>query len=194
MEVGPTAGGRYTRPLRFYLGLCGILMVMLFLSGGAKQLMIGLPPEMLQQMADRSGKSLELFLAHADGWISLVLVPVMSGFYALSVAPLLKLWNRTLSWAHAFRATFVFLNAWTILLLPFGFMAYKQGPQALISLCLTLVFLAASFIRMGRGLWWRTWPGAVVKMVVLAFSVFVLAGVGMYPVLVIGLLGALFGG
>lgn len=187
LTLGPTGGGRYTRPLRFYLMLCGVLMVMLFLTGGAQQMLTGFPSETLGLLAERGGKSPELFLAHLDNWISLILVPIMSVFYALSIAPFLKWWDRAMTWSQAFRATFTFLNAWTILLLPFGFLAYGQSSLTVIVAVLILVLLITTFVRMGRGRWWRTWLGAVLKTIVLSLSVSIGAGIGIYPVIGIAL-------
>lgn len=193
MTLGPTGGGRYARPLRFYLALCGVLMLLLFLSGGAKQMLVDMPPAMLDSLIARSGKSRELFLADADSWISLVLVPISSGFYALAVAPLLKAWDRSLDWPRAFRAAFAFLSAWTILLLPFSLLIYQKS-YGLLNWLLMLGFLAAAFIRMGRERWWRTWPGAAGKSALLALSTLVFANIAMMPVLALGLLGAVFAG
>lgn len=193
MTLGPTGGGRYARPLRFYLALCGLLMLVLFLSGGAKQMLLDFSPAVLDPLIARSGKSRELFLSDADNWISLVLVPISSGFYALGVAPLLKAWDRSLDWRRAFRAAFAFLSAWTILLLPFSGLVYQKS-YVLLNWLLMLGFLAAAFIRMGRGRWWRTWPGAVGKTALLALSTLIFANISMIPVMAIGLLGAVFYG
>ena len=44
MTLGPTGGGAYARPLRFYVALCGILMLQLFLMGGTELWLNALPP------------------------------------------------------------------------------------------------------------------------------------------------------
>jgi len=192
MTSGVTGGGRYARPLRFYMALCGLLMVVLFLSGGMRQVLAEWPAELLDPLLDRSGKSREMFLADVDSWISLVLVPVVLLCYALVVAPLLKAWDRSLNWRRSFRAVFAFLCAWTLPILPLSPLAYRREYIGLSTLLLVAAAVIA-FIRMGRGRWWLTWQGAVVKSLVIAVASVVTSNIGMLPVVAIGLLGAIFG-
>lgn len=192
MTQGPTGGGRYARPLRFYLALCGILMVVLFLSGGAGAIYTQSAPEMLDPFIALSGRSREMFLAKFDGWVSLVLVPIGAVFYALGTAPLLKWWDRSLGWRDAFRAAFAFLCAGTLLMLPFSPLAYTQ-TYALLGQALIMLCLIAAFVRMGRWRWWRTRRGAAVKSVVLTLVSYISINIGSIPIFAIGLLGATFG-
>ena len=73
MSAGPTGGGRYARPLRLYLGLNALLMLILFLHGGTGMMVAGMPDGVLQPLIEASGKSRDAFVADADGWMTLVL-------------------------------------------------------------------------------------------------------------------------
>jgi len=131
MEGGAEGGGAYARPLRLYLGLNAILMLILFLRGGAGFMLEGLPPEMMAPLLEQSGKSRDAFIADADGWMTLVMVPLLSALYALAAAPLLRLWDQDdLGWRRGFRASFGWLCAWTVLMLPMSWWAYGTGPVA----------------------------------------------------------------
>lgn len=90
LKQGPTGGRRYARPAGFYLALCGVLMFYLFLVGGLKGVIEQQPAETVNAWIAQSGKSREAFIDDADGWMSLVAVPILSIFYALGAAPLLK--------------------------------------------------------------------------------------------------------
>ena len=189
---GLGGGGRYARPFRFYLALCGVLMFFLFLAGGAKRLLEGqVPPDLLARAVAASGKSREAFLNDADNWMSLAIVPVLAIFYALAVAPLIKRWGRT-GWRVAFRTTFALLCAWTVPVLPLGPLPYVAGFMVPTSL-VTLLALAVGFWRMGRGRWWtRPWEGALKAVLVVVLAE--LGGlVGMAPVLALGFAGGFYG-
>ncbi|QBX37340.1 hypothetical protein E4M02_01940 [Brevundimonas sp. S30B] len=193
MTLGPTAGGVYTRPLKLYLALCGALMLLLFFRGGAGGIMSQLPSEFYAPLIEQSGKSSEAFLADVDSWMSLTLVPILSAFYALAAMPVLRLWDReNLGWRRGLRASFVFLNVWTITLLPIAWFSYD--PQLVwITWPLTVLLGVVAFVRAGRGRWWRTPAGGVVKGVALAFLMQLAAQIGMIPVMAIGLFGGLAG-
>lgn len=194
MSVGPTGGDRYSRPIRLYLGLCGVLMLVLFLMGGMdRQLELTVPPGSLDSMLELAGKSRDAFLSDADGWMSLFLVPVLAACYAVTIAPLLRWWDPDdLGWRKAFRAAFAYLNAWTVLILPVCWMAYSPSTSLLSSFLVAGLGIA-SFIRMGRGRWWRSWPGAVGKSLLLAVVIQVAGVIGFIPVTLIGILGGLYG-
>ena len=71
MTGGPTGHGEYTRPLRLYLALCGVMMVILFLIGGSGEVMLSdIPEEALAPLLEAAGKSRDAFFADADGWMS----------------------------------------------------------------------------------------------------------------------------
>ena len=133
MTQGPTGGGHYARPLRLYLALNAILMLVLFLKGGTAMMLGGMPPEYLDPLIAASGKSRDAFMADADNWMSLVLVPLLSVFYALAATPLMRWWDpEKLGWRRGFRAAFAYLNALTVPLLPFSWWMYEVGLGQLI--------------------------------------------------------------
>jgi hypothetical protein len=188
---GPTAGGLYARPWGFYIALCGVLMFYLFLLGGMKGVIEQQPPAKLADWIARSGKSREAFIDDADGWMSFVAVPILSIFYALGAAPLVKWWSG-LDWRRAIRATFALLCAWTVPMLPFGPLPLMKGYE-LLGLVVTWGALIVAFLRMGQDIWFRTWPGGIFKAVLLLVAIFVAASLGMVPVVGIGVLGGLYG-
>ena len=192
MERGAEGGGVYARPLRLYLGLNAILMLILFLRGGAGFILDGFPPEFLAPLLEQSGKSRDAFIADADGWMTLVMVPLLSAFYALAAAPLLRLWDQDdLGWRLGFRASFGWLCAWTVLMLPAAWWAYGTGPVAgAVSVVIMLAGIVA-FFRMGQGRWFNAPLFGVIKGVALMVVVQIAAAFGGVLVGVIGVLGAL---
>ncbi|WP_156443333.1 hypothetical protein [Erythrobacter sp. CCH5-A1] len=191
MELGPTGGGRYKRPLGFYIALCGLLTFYLFLLGGFKGIIEAQPPETINPWLERSGKSRESFISDVDGWMSVLGTPVLSVFYALVTAPLLVWWSG-LDWRRGVRATFVLLNAWTVPIVLLGPLPYIVPYQAVTSLLLQALLVVA-FLRMGMGLWFRNWPVGVAKGVVLIVVLAIGSIIGMYPVLHMSLLAAALG-
>lgn len=119
MEQGPHGEGGYARPLRLYLALNAVLMLILFLRGGAGLVLDGFPPDVMQPLLEQSGKSRDAFIADADGWMTLVMVPILSALYAMAAVPFLRLWDKdVLGWRRGFRATFGWLCAWTVPITP----------------------------------------------------------------------------
>jgi hypothetical protein len=169
MSLGPTGGGLYTRPLRLYLALNAILMLVLFLSGGSTYMLTGLPAEMLNSLIETSGKSRDAFLADADNWMTLIMVPFLATLYALVTAPLFRWWDaEDLGWRRGFRASFAYLNAWTLLILPISWFLYGQGLLALLASLAMLAAGVVTFLRMGRGRWYRSsGPGVAKALVIL---------------------------
>jgi hypothetical protein len=193
MTAGPDGGGLYARPLKLYLVLCGVMMLVLFLMGGADGLLASYPPEMIAPLVAASGKSGDAFMADFDGWISLTLVPILAVFYALAVAPFLRWWDgEDLGWRRAFRAGFALLNAWTLPLLPICWMFYMPAFAGWGMLAMTVV-LVITFLRMGPGRWYGSVLGGVLKSLCLMLAVFVMSSLGTIPVIAIGLLGGRFG-
>lgn len=192
MEQGPEGGGKYARPLRLYLAMNAILMLILFLQGGAGFLLDGLPPQMMNALLERSGKSRDAFVGDADGWMTLVMVPLVSLFYALAAAPLLRLWDKSdLGWRRGFRAAFSWLCGWTILMFPISWWSYGQGTVALIvSTAIVLLGLVA-FVRMGHGRWFKSRIAGVGKGILLTLIVYLSGTLGGVLVVGIGILGAL---
>lgn len=192
MEEGPTGGGRYARPLRLYLALNAVLMLVLFLRGGMEHLFADIPPEILDQVVARSGKSRDAFIADADGWISLIVVPISAVVYTIVATPLLRLWDpETLGWRRGFRAVFAWLCAWTLPMLPFAWWSYDR-ENALWSGAVIYLLGLAAFLRMGRNRWFRTTLGGVVKALVLALAVQLATALAMIPVIGVGLAAGLW--
>lgn len=194
MEAGPEGGGAYARPLRLYLGLNAILMLVLFLRGGAGFLLDNFPPDMMESLLRQSGKSLDVFVADADGWMTLVMVPLLSVFYVLASAPLLRLWDREdLGWRLGFRAAFGWLCAWTVPMLPLAWWGFGAGPAAaFVSAAISLLGVIA-FVRMGHGRWFVSYFVGALRAVVLILVVQVGGMIGGGLVVGVGLLGALVG-
>lgn len=192
MEAGPEGGGTYARPLRLYLGLNAILMLILFLQGGAGFVLEGLPDEFMAPLLEQAGKSRDAFVADADGWMTLVMVPLLSASYALAAAPLLRLWDEDdLGWRRGFRASFGWLCAWTVLMMPLAWWARGVGPvAAAVSVAVNILGMVA-FYRMGHGRWFKTPVVGVLKGVALMLAVQVAGMCGGVLVGGIGILGAL---
>ena len=191
MENGPEGGGIYARPLRLYLGLNAILMLVLFLQGGAGFLLDDLPPAMMGALLEQSGKSRDAFVADADGWMTLVMVPLLSLLYALLSAPLFRLWDKQdLGWRRGFRAAFAWLCAWTVPMLPIAWWGFGRGPGALaVSIAIVLLGVVA-FVRMGQGRWFKSRIVGVGKALLLMLAMQVASTIGGFLVVGIGILGA----
>ena len=193
MTQGPTGGGHYARPLRLYLALNAILMLMLFLQGGSAMMLGGIPPEMMDPLIAASGKSRDAFMGDADNWMSLVMVPVLSLFYALGATPLLRWWDPDqLGWRRGFRAAFAWLNALTVPLLPFAWWMYDGGVGALIGNVALFFIAVTAFMRMGAGRWYSSPAVGLAKAVALWVTIQLVGGVGFLPVFVIGILAGRF--
>lgn len=194
MTAGSTGGGAYARPFRLYLGLNAILMLFLFLQGGAAERFLGaLPQANLAQLIAESGKSRDAFVADADGWMSLTLVPILSLFYALATAPLLRWWDPDrLGWKRGFRAAFAYLCGWTVMVVPIAWWANTAGVVGMVANILIIVFAIVAFLRMGAGRWWQSPMAGFGKAVTLIVAIQLIASLGFLPVLAIGLIAGRF--
>lgn len=193
MVLGPTGGGLYTRPLRLYLALNAILMLVLFLSGGSGHMVADLPAEMLNPLIETSGKSRDAFMADADNWMTLFMVPVLASLYALVSAPLFRWWDaEVLGWRRGFRAGFAYLNAWTLPVLPTSWFLYGQGWPALLAALAMWVLGLVTFLRMGRGRWYRGMGPGVAKALVVMTCLYVVGLVGGMAIIAIGLAAGLW--
>lgn len=193
MTQGPDGGGRYARPLRLYLALNAILMLVLFLKGGTAPMLGGIPPEMMDPLIAASGKSRDAFMADADNWMSLVLVPLLSLFYALGATPLMRWWDpERLGWRRGFRAAFGYLNALTVPLLPFSWWMYEPGLGQLIGTGVLFVIAMAAFMRMGAGRWYRSPVAGLAKAFGLWLAIQLVGAIGYVPLFAIGLLAGRF--
>lgn len=193
MTQGPTGGGHYARPLRLYLALNAILMLVLFLKGGSDMMLGAIPPGMMDSLIAASGKSRDAFMGDADGWMSLLMVPVLSLFYALFATPLLRWWDPDrLGWRRGFRAAFAYLNALTVPLLPFSWWMYDAGLGQLIGSVALFFIAVAAFMRMGAGRWYRSPVVGLAKAVGLWIAIQLGGGLGFLPIMLIGILAGRF--
>ena len=192
MIEGPTGGGLYAKPLKLYLTLNAILMLVLFLRGGFGYLLEGLPAEVLTPLLERTGKSQDAFIADADGWMAFVTVPILAPLYALAALPLLRWWDaEDLGWRRGFRASFAYLNAWTAPILPLSWFAYGTGPAAAICGLLMVVLGFVAFLRMGRGRWYRGVLPGLGKAAVLFVAIYLAGALGMVVVTAVGVFAGL---
>lgn len=194
MTAGPSGGGRYARPLRLYLALNAILMLILFLQGGSTLMLPANLEPTLQDLIAESGKSRDAFMADADNWMTLVMIPVLSAAYALAITPLLRWWDpEDLGWRRGFRASFGYLCAWTVPWLPFAWWTFSDGPGRAVAAAALFVIGIVAFMRMGAGRWWRSPFVGVAKALGVAVVLNLAGMVGFAPVLAIGLLAGRFG-
>lgn len=192
MIEGPTGGGVYARPLRLYLALNGVLMLIVFLRGGLSYMLEGLPPEALTPLLEQAGKSRDAFLADADGWMSLLTVPILAPLYALAAMPLLRWWDaEDLGWRRGFRAAFAYLNAWTVPMLPLSWFMYDTGPVAAVCSLLLVVLGVVAFLRMGVGRWYRGVASGLIKSLMLISATYLLGCVGFAVIIFIGIVAGL---
>jgi hypothetical protein len=193
MTLGPTADGTLARPLRLYLALNAIMMLMMFLFGGMEGMFQGLPPGAMQAMADNAAKTPEEFLADADGWMSLAIVPLGSAIYALMLTPFLRWWDPdNLGWRKGFRATFVFLNVLTVPFLPLTLMMFDPRLIAW-SMPIFVGLTIYGFLRTGRGRWFSNWVVGALKAVALGLVIIVAQFITSVPLLLIGFAGGTYG-
>lgn len=191
LERGPSAGGRYARPFGFYLALCGVLMFYMFLMGGLKGIIEQQPADNLERWIRASGKSREMFIDDADGWMGLVAVPLMSLFYAGFGAPLVRWWSG-LDWRRSMRTTLALLCAWTVPILFLGPLPMIKGFELIGSLLMYGALIVA-FLRMGKGIWFERWSAGLGKALLFLLTMGLAASISMAPVFRIGLLGAMYG-
>lgn len=194
MTAGPTGGGRYARPLRLYLALNAILMLILFLQGGAAFVLQDMPDSVLQPLIAASGKSRDAFMADADGWMTLVMVPLLSLAYACAAAPLLRWWDPdVLGWRRGFRAAFAYLCAWTVPTLPIAWWGFNRDPVGLVVSLVIFILGIVAFMRMGKGRWWVTPVAGLGKALLLSVALYLAGMVAYVPLLAIGLAAGRFG-
>jgi hypothetical protein len=192
MIEGPTGGGVYAKPLKLYLALNAILMLFIFLRGGLSFYLEGVPAEIMGPLLQEAGKSREAFLADADGWMSLVTVPIMAPFYALAAMPLFRLWDaEDLGLRRGFRASFAYLNAWTVPMLPLAWFMFSTGPLATACSLIMIVLGFVAFMRMGRGRWYRGVLPGLGKALILVGAIGLSSVVSTSIVMVIGLVAGL---
>ncbi len=173
MEKGSDGGGVYTRPLRLYIGLSGIGTLLMFLNGG-DYFTSHISPERIASLAQMSGKSIDAFSADVESWSTLFLLPLSCTLYALVTVPLLRLWDPdSLGWKRAFRATFCWLSAWSILVLPVLCFGYGRSLLATLLTLLICLLGVVSFFRIGRGRWFESPVMGVLKGILLMILIMI---------------------
>ena len=189
-EHGSTGGGRYPRPLRYYLTLNGVFLLLMAMLGGMEQVFTDLDTAgLFDELARFSGKSRDEFMADFDQWFSLLSVPVMTLTLVLPVFWLISRWS-PLDWRRDLNQTFTFLNAWTLYQLPFTVWFFiDPGSYLAFGTGLMLVAALVVYGRVGAGRWWRTGGGAIGKGLVLALVILV----AMAPAAVLTFAGAFAG-
>jgi len=186
-----TGDGGYARPLRLYLTLCGLMLLIMIFSGGTKPMLNLLPEEVLAWFTAASGKSRDAFIGDADNLIGLIIVPIMSALYALAFTPLLRAWDPDdLGWRRGFRASFVYLNAATIPMIPFTWMVYADDLSLWSTILISLIMFV-TFMRMGPGRWFLSPILGVLKGVTLIIVMQVVGLLGYFLVIPLGLFGAM---
>lgn len=193
MRQGPTAGGTLARPLRLYLALNAIMMLMMFLLGGMEIMLDAIPPEGWEAGARQAGKSVDEYRADAEGWVSLTMVPLSSALYALMLAPFMRWWDpEDLGWRKGFRSTFVLLNALTVPFMPLTFFLYDPRLYVVSPLVMFALTVYA-FMRTGWGRWFSNPLEGAFKAAVLIVIMMVTQVVVTIPLMAIGYLGGRFG-
>lgn len=166
-------------------------MFYMFLLGGLKGVIELQPADKLERWIAVSGKSREMFIDDADGWMGLVAVPLMSLFYAGSGMPLIRWWSG-LDWRRSMRATLVLLCAWTVPILFLGPLPMMKGFELAGSIVMYGLLIVA-FMRMGRGIWYDRMLAGLGKALLFLVTMGLAATISMTPVFGIGLLGAIHG-
>lgn len=194
MRGGSTGDGLYSRPLKLYIALNGLLLAAMFLMGGTESWVTAtVPQDMLAGLVEQSGKSRDAFVADLDGWINFLMIPTASAAYALAMAPLIRWWDpEDLGWRRAFRAAFAYLNAWTAPVLPLFWLPYLPQTEGWTFPIIVILSLAA-FVRMGRGRWWTSPLAAGGKGLLAVLALQLAATLVSIPVVGLALLGAIYG-
>ena len=173
---GSTAGGRYPRPMRYYIALNGAWLLVTALMGGYETMLVGSPFDLYQLwgMGEISGKDRAEFMADIEQWLSLLSLPVMTAIVALPLFWTISKWS-PLDWRHDLNQTVTFLNAWTLYQMPFGLlMLVWPKEMASWSILAMLAVALVAYVAIGKGRWWRTTGGAVGKGVLLCVMILVL--------------------
>lgn len=160
---GPMAGGLYPKPLRYYLTIMGLYLVVIAILGGFEGQMSG--PQFDQLLGGwmrDSGKSPGEFRADMDQWYSLASVPVTAIFFGGAAFLLIRRWSPAGD-RQDFNQTFTFINGYSVLGIPFGLIGILSPGVAMWMLPVSFTLMMITFVRVGRGRWFRTVLGAVGK-------------------------------
>lgn len=161
-----TPQSAYPRPLRYYLTLNALFLLLLGMLGGFEGRLGALPAELFEPVVRMSGKSLDGFMADLDQWYSLLAVPLM----ALSSYPVLGLLFRRWS-IHdpgARGQAFTFMSGWSLWGAPFALAGTVSAALGSATAYISFAVVAVLFFRMGREVWWRT-PGQLIGRFLILF-------------------------
>jgi hypothetical protein len=162
---GSTAGGLYPRPLRYWLTVNGLYLLVTALLGGLERAFEpqGSIREDFASAAAKAGKTVEEFQGDLEQWYSLVSLPLYALFMGGGMFLLIRRWSPGDD-RQDFRQTFTFLNGYTLWSIPIGFALLAAPSDWLLwSIPISLLVVAMEFARMGHGRWWRTTGGAWLK-------------------------------
>jgi hypothetical protein len=82
------------------------------------------------------------------------------------------------------------LSAWTIPILPFTWWANEQTAAGAAVTFLMFALAVVTFLRMGRGRWFRSWPMGLLKGFALTVLLFVFSVLAFIPLMAIAFAGA----
>lgn len=161
---GSMAGGRYPKPMRYYVTLMGIYLVVIALVGGFDRQLEsnGATSELFAGLAERAGKSLFEFQADMEQWYGLVSIPLTALFFGGATFLLVRRWSPGGD-RQDFQQTFTYLNAYSVVTIPLGLFESITGALGLWILPVTFGVMAVTYARVGAGRWWRTATGAWLK-------------------------------
>lgn len=171
---GSTAGGRYPRPMRYYIALNGLWLLVTALMGGYETMLDASQLDIYATWGADSGKERAEFMADFEQWLSLLSLPVMTLFLALPLFWAISRWS-PLDWRHDLNQTVTFLNAWTLYQIPFALLMLTW-PDAMApwSVPAMLAMAVLAYLGIGTNRWWTTTAGAIGKGVLLCAMVLVL--------------------
>jgi hypothetical protein len=187
---GATAGGLYPKPLRYYLALNGLYLLLVALVGGMERSTRGSDSTWVK-MAQRAGKSVDEFRGDLEQWMSLTLVPASALFFGGALFLLIRRWSPADD-RNDFRQTFTLLNAYTLYGVPLGIVVLFEPDRALWSFPLSHLLILYCYARFGAGRWWRTAKGAWGRGVLLTIATLVAWIPILLSVTVLSLLGAVY--
>ena len=197
METGgATGGGRYATPLRFFLALNGVMMLVFFLFGGMEGAVgAAFPEELIAKLSASADKSVDAWMADFDQWSSLVLVPLIGMSMVGAAVPLVAAWRKK-GWLSAFRESMTAINSWTVFTAALSPIIYTQaivsGDRAIAAQVGMFVLFVYPFVRVGRGLWFTTVSGGVAKGALMIVVLLISSTVGSLLVWLTGFLGAMY--
>ena len=166
-ELGSTAGGLYPKPFRYYLTLNGLYLLLIALMGGFEQVFSAtMRPEDVAIAARAAGKSPDEFMADLDQWSSLLMVPVTTLVFVPPIFLLIRRWSPAGD-RQDLRQTFIYLSAWTLYGIPLGLVPLVAMDLMYWTTAAGVLLWVVPYAVMGKGRWWRTRRGAVIKGVVL---------------------------